>query len=217
MIPFRILNQKFLIPTCWSDVSYAHYIELIKSPNTLPAYISIFTRIPIDTLQKAELKNLERISLALSFLTIPPKYEGKPTAMVGPYTMPSDVTLQSLGQFEDLRGLLTKLPEDRTTPEGIVAIAELYLEACAIYVQKIKDGSYDYYKVADVMRELRAYSCMEVTQTGAFFLFKPVTSLTPTKTRYQNIAQRVKKLIQGLPGYQRTLDSLQRSSGSRGK
>lgn len=214
MIPFRILNQKFEIPTRWQDVSYAHYIELIKAPNSLPHYISIFTRIPVETLQKAELKNLERIALALSFLTIAPKYEGKPTPMVGLYTLPKDVTLQSLGQFEDLRGLLTKLPEDRTSIEGTVSIAELYLEACAIYVQKIKDGAYDYYKVADVMRELRAYSCIEITQTGAFFLFKPVTSLQPIKTRYQNIAQRVRKLIQDLPGYQKTLDLLRPSSGS---
>lgn len=217
MIPFKINGTKYNIPTRWEDVSYTHYIELIKSPNALPHYISIFTRIPVETLQKAELKNLERIALALSFLTMPPKYEGKPTPMVGPYTMPKDVTLQSLGQFEDLRGLLTKLPEDRTTIESTVAIAELYLEACAIYVQKIKDGSYDYYKVPDVMRELRAYSCIEITQTGAFFLFKPVTSLQPTKTRYQNITQRVKKLIQGLPGYQQTLDLLRPSSESRGK
>lgn len=214
MIPFKINGTRHNLPTCWNDVSYAHYIELIKAPNSLPHYISIFTRIPVETLQKAELKNLERIALALSFITIPPKYEGKPTPMVGPYTMPKDVTLQSVGQFEDLRGLLTKIPEDRTTIESTVQIAELYLEACAIYVQKIKDGSYDYYKVPDVMRELRAYSCIEITQTGAFFLFKPVTSLTPTRTRYQNIAQRVRKLIQDLPGYQRTLDLLQRSSGS---
>ena len=212
MITFKINGAKYKIPTAWGDVTYNQYIELLKAPNSLLHYIHIFTAIPVDTLQNSELKNLERIALSLSFLTIPPKPDKKPTPMVGPYPMPTDVTIQSLGQFEDLRDLAKKLPPNLQTLENQLAMAELTLEACAIYVQKIKHSKYDYTKVKEVKEELKIYSCMEVTQTGTFFLAKPLNTSTPTTSRFQRAIQRLKKFSQELPGYQSTLNFLQRSS-----
>lgn len=212
MITFKINGAKHKIPTTWDDVTYNQYIELLKAPNSLLHYIHIFTAIPIDTLQKAELKNLERIAISLSFLTIPPKPDGKPTSMVGPYPMPVDVTIQSLGQFEDLRDLAKRLPPNLHTLENQLVMAELTLEACAIYVQKIKHSKYDYAKVKEVKEELKRYSCMEVTQTGTFFLAKPLNISTPTTSRFQRAIQLMKKFSQALPGYQSTLDFLQRYS-----
>jgi hypothetical protein len=217
MIPFKINGAKHNFPTTWNDVTYSQYIALLQLPNSLLHYINLFTGIPLETLQSAELKNLERISIALSFLAIPPKYQDKPTGMVGPYAMPSDVTIQSLGQFEDLRALTMKLPTDLKTTENRLLMSELALEACAIYVQKIKHSKYDSVRVPEVKEELKNYSCIEVTQTGTFFLAKPLNILQTTTPRYRNIKQRVKKLIQDLPGFQKTLDSLQRSLGSHGK
>lgn len=224
MIPFKINRKKYQVPTRWQDVCFLHYIELLKAPNNIIHQISIFTGISVESLTKAELKNAERIALAISFLNthyVP----GKPSRMVGKYVLPTDVTIQSLGQFEDLRGITQRIPEiirklaskEPLSVEENVTLANSYLEACAIYVQKIKDGAYDPYKVPGVMDELKQHSFTEIIDTGAFFLFRPYRSSQNIKTRFQNIAQRVRKLIQGLPGYQQTLDSLQRSSGSRGK
>lgn len=220
MITFKVNGVKTLFPTIWGEVTYSQYIQLLKPPNSLPRCIHIFTGIPLETLEKAELKNLERISLALSFLTIPPKPEAGPTKMVGPFHLPKDITITSLGQFEDLRGLLSKMPKDETgkfliqTTEDNLLLSDLYLEACAIYAQKIKDGSYDYSKVPLLKEELKNYSCIEIIQTGAFFLFKPLNLLPPTTTRSQSIRQRLKRLIRAFPGYRKTLDSPQRSLGS---
>ena len=212
MITFKINGAKHKIPTIWENVTYNQYIELLKLPNSLLHYIHLFTSIPIETLQNSELKNLERIALSLSFLTIPPKPDGKPTLMVGPYPMPADVTIQSLGQFEDLRDLAKRLPPNLITLENQLVMAELTLEACAIYVQKIKHSKYDYSRVKEVKEELKRYSCMEVTQTGTFFLAKPLNMSTPTTSRFQRVIQRMKKFSQALPGYQSTLDFLLRSS-----
>lgn len=209
MITFKINGAKYQIPTAWDNVTYNQYIELLKAPNSLLHYIHIFTSIPIDTLQKAEFKNLERIAIALSFLSIPPKFEGHPTPMVGPYVTPKDVTIESLGQFEDLRGLIQKLPKE--TPDPVV-ISDLYLEACAIYVQKLKDGKYDHSKVSEVKNILKYCSCVEIIQTGSFFFYRPLNMSTPTTNRFQRAIQRMKRFSQGLPGYQSTLDFLLPSS-----
>lgn len=214
MITFKINSVKYEIPTAWADVTYSQYVGLLDAENTLLYYIHFFTGIPKETLEKATLKNLEVISLALSFLTIPPKFESK-AVHVGPYPMPADVTIESLGQFEDLRGLLTKLPEDLTTKESQKKVSDLYLEACAIYCQKIRDSKYNNLKVSEVKEELKGYSCMEVLQTGAFFLFRPLTLSMPTPKRSQIVLQRMKRLVQGWPGYQKTLDFLLHSLGSR--
>ncbi len=217
MITIKINGTRFKIPTCWPDVTYAQYVALLDTSNSLVEYISLFTGIDKQILYKAELKNVESISLALSFITLSPKMEDKPTFLVGPYTLPEDITLKSVGQFEDLRALLTRLPKSLETKEEQKAVADLYLEACAIYVQKIIYGTYDYTLVSKVKEELKNYSCIEVLQTGGFFLSRPLNLSPNTKTRSPSITQRLKRLIQDFPGYQKTLDSLQRSSGSRAK
>ena len=146
-------------------------------------------------------------------MSLSPKLER--TEMVGRYVLPKDITLQSLGQFEDLRGLLKKLPTKKMEDfdyEDHEKVSDLYLTACAIYVQKVKDGKYDYTKVAAVKEELKNYPCTEVIGTGAFFLYRPLNISLSLTSRFLILASRLKKLIQGLPGYQRTLDFLLRSS-----
>lgn len=210
MIPFKINGQKVQVPTIWNDVTYSQYVTLITTPNNLIYFVSLFTGISVDTLAKAEIKNIDKLATALSFLSVTPKHEATPTKLVGPYFIPKDITTESLGQFEDLRNLIKGFPKEH----DLVKLSELYLKACAIYCQKIKDGKYDPTKVPAMEEELKGYSCIEVTQTGAFFFFRQVNLLTDTKTASQNIIQRLKKLIVALPGYQKTLDLLQPSSGS---
>jgi len=212
MIVFKINSQRFNFPTCWPDVTYRQYVALLRTRNRITDYIHIFTGISIEDLEAATITNLERISLALSFLTISPHFDR--TAMVGRYVLPADVTLQSVGQFEDLRALLTKLPRkeqgEAYDTEDNELISDLYLHACAIYVQKIKDHKYDYTKVDAVKEELKGASCAEVIGTGAFFLFRPMNISPPTMTLYQKFLTRLRRLNLVLPGYRKTLAFFQR-------
>lgn len=212
MITFKISGKQYKIPTCWQDVTYSQYVYHIY-PRRLTETISCFTGIPVKTLENSELKGLEKINIALAFMTLSPKFER--TLMVGPYVLPVDITLQSLGQFEDLRALLTKMPkkpmeEFEYTDHEI--LSDLYLSACAIYIQKVKDGKYDYTKVEAVKQEIKNYSCAEVIGTGSFFLFRPLNISPPTTSLYQRLATRLRRWSQALPGYQKTLDFLQRST-----
>ena len=221
MITFKINGKKYFIPTCWTDVTYSQYIALLTLPNSLIHCINLFTGIPVETLEKAELKNLEKISIALSFINALPKFEQAPTRMVGNYVLPTDITIKSLGQFEDLRALLYKVPSEvfekiknniPMSPQEGLMFSDLQLEACAIYAQKVRDGVYDPEKVPQMKEELKNYSCIEVIQTGAFFLFRPHNTSTNTQSRSQRLSQRLKKWLQDLPGYQKSLDFLLRSS-----
>jgi len=213
VITFKINKEKFKLPTSWSDVTYQQYVALLTLPDSLLHQINLFTKIGLDILFTAELRNLESISQALSFLNIAPKVvEDKPTRMVGAYTLPKDCTIESLAQFEDLRGLLNKRPPDLSTVDNRVQFAELCLEACAIYIQKLKDGKYDSLRVPQVKDDLREESCIEVIQSGGFFLAKPLHTSMNMRLRYQKVMQRLKRLLQDLPGYQKSLDFLQHSS-----
>jgi hypothetical protein len=215
MIVFKIQGKKYPIPTRWEDVTYEQYHYHIR-PRKLSQTIHCFTGIPIKTLETAEIKNIERINLALAFMALSPNFDR--TEMVGNYILPVDVTIQSLGQFEDLRALLQKHPQK--TKDQVLTdaekeqLADLYLTACAIYVQKIRDGRYDYSRVDSVKQELRKCSCAEVIGTGAFFLFRPLNTSAPTLNPFRMFFRRLRKLIQGLPGYRKTLDFLLPSSGS---
>lgn len=214
MINFKINGKSYPFPTQWSDVTYQQYIDLLHT-SRLTDHIHVFTGIPKETLLRAEIPNLEKISIALSFLSFTPNFPR--TDLVGRYLVPSDVTIQSLGQFEDLRSLAAKIPKDRTQIESIEKLSDLYLSACAIYCQKERDGEYDYTKTASVKEELKNYPCNEVIGVGGFFLFKPSNSSTPIMRGFQKVVQHLKKLSQGLPGYRMTLDFLLRYLGSAGK
>jgi hypothetical protein len=214
MIPFKINGKSYKFPSTWEDVTFAQYMALLHA-HTITDQIAIFTGISRETLEQAELRYLERINTTLSFLYTAPKFDL--TARVGPYYVPPDVTIQSTVQFEALRGLLLQMPKELKTTEGLEQFAELALHACAIYCQKVRDRHFDYGRATIMKEQLRHYSCAEVIGTGSFFLFKPLSTSRPIMNRFRSLLLRLRRWIQGLPGYQKTLDLLQRSTERREK
>lgn len=213
MITFKIQGSKYQLPTSWGDVTYQQYIALLTLPDSLLHQINLFTKIGLDILFTAELRNLEKIADALMFINTPFAPKEGPTTLIGKYYTPKDVTIESLGQFEDLRGLLKRVPKDiKENIDSQVLYCELCLEACAIYCQKVRDGKYDANKVGEVKDELRNESCIEIIQSGSFFLSKPLRTPMSMRLRFQTAMQRLKKLLLDLPGYQKSLDFLQHSS-----
>lgn len=205
VITFKTLGKSWKCPTNWSDVTYSQYL-FHTYPRTLAEMISLYSGIPRETLEASTLKGLEKINIALIFMSIAPEF--KRTEVVNNTVLPSDPTIESLGQFEDLRALLNKLPKKQMKDfeyEDWETYSNLCLEACAIYMQKVKDGKYDYSKVPIVKEELKNASCMEVIGTGAFFLFRPLNISPPSTNPFLTLIHRMKRLVQGLPGYRKTL------------
>jgi hypothetical protein len=205
MITFKINGKSVDIPHRWEDVTMRQYIALLTIPSTLRDHISFFTGIPIETLMLVEIHNLETIAEALSFLRVPPEYEPGPTKNLGEYVLPEDIKIKSLGQFEALRVLFQRMPKDLNTSEGWLQIADLYVEACAIYLSKT-DELFDESKVPQLKEVVYSFSCVEVMRTGAFFLFKPVNSLTTMKNHSRSIAQHLKKSRPGSRVFQKISD-----------
>ncbi len=212
MITFKTLGKSWKCPTSWDDLTYSQ-CQFHIYPRTLAETISLFSGIPRETLESSELKGLEKINIALAFMSISPNF--KRTEVVNNIVLPVDPTIESLGQFEDLRALLNKLPKKEMKDYEYADWETYYtlcLEACAVYMQKVKDGKYDASKVPVVKEELKSASCMEVIGTGAFFLFRPLNISPPSTNLFLMLIHRLKRLIQGLPGYQKTLAFLLPSS-----
>jgi hypothetical protein len=149
-------------------------------------------------------------------MSIPPNFERTPT--VSKYVMPGDPVFESVGQFEDLRNTIKQLPKKERKDydyEDLEKESDAYLQACAIYCQKIRDGVYNADKVENMKDELKQASCVEVISNGAFFLAKALHISTPSTKPFRRIIHRLKRLIVGLPGYQKTLDFLLRSTAYR--
>jgi hypothetical protein len=215
MITFKILNKKCNIPTTWADVTYSQYVYMLI-PRTFVEYIHLFSGIPLETLNGAQIKNVDKLSLALAFLSLPPDMTR--TETVGAFVLPGMPQFESLGQFEDLRNLVKKYPRKERAEFDYTDLeteCELYLTACAIYFQKVQDGAYNPAKVEKVKDDLRNASAVEVLSNGAFFFAKGLNLSLPQMTLYQKATRAMKRFLQAFPGYQRTLDFLQRSSQSR--
>jgi hypothetical protein len=217
MITFKILDKKANIPTTWADVTYSQYVYMLI-PRTFVEYIHLFSGIPIETLTSATIKNVDKLSLALAFLSLRPDMTR--TETVGKYILPGQPQFESLAQFEDLRSLVKKYPtKDRKEFDytDFETECELYLSACAIYLQKVRDGFYVPSRVESVKDELRSASAVEVLSNGAFFFAKGLNLSLPSMTPYQKAIRAMRRFLQGFPGYQRTLDFLLRSTEYRGK
>lgn len=212
VIIFKVGNSKCNIPTRWPDVTYEQYVYHII-PRTFTETVSCFTGIPVETLIKSKLKNIDKMSIALAFMTLSPNMERTPT--VGNYIMPGAPEFESLAQFEDLRETIKKLPQKKREEYDYTDTeqeCDCYLQACAIYCQKVRDGVYNSEKVQDVKEELKSKSCVEVISNGAFFLSVALNISPKYPSRFRRTFQRLKRLLQGLPGYQKTLDFLLPSS-----
>jgi hypothetical protein len=215
MITFKIAGTKSQIPTTWNDVTYSQYVYMII-PRSFTEYIHLFSGIPIETLNGAQIKNVDKLSLALAFLSISPDLTR--TEVVGAFILPGQPQFESLRQFEDLRNLVKKYPHKERKDFDYTDFeteCELYLTACAIYFQKVQDGFYNPAKVEAVKDELRSASAVEVLSNGAFFFAKGLNLSPPQMTLYQKATRAMRKFLQAFPGYQKTLDFLQPSSPSR--
>lgn len=179
MINFKINGVDTPIPSCWEDLTFGQYLQVIDAEGDTTKIISCFTGMDIELLKKAEISGLSTLLQTLTFIGHQPTFTR--TGKIGPYEVPADVTIESLGQFEDLRALMKNWPEGQITNKDSKNIAILFAKAAAIYCQKLRDGQYDYTKAIEMLPfELYDYPCPEVIGTGAFFLAMPRNMLLST-------------------------------------
>ena len=193
MINFKLNGKAFQFPSSWEDLTFKQYTGILKSKSDLD-HLAVLTGIDIDVLMKAEIGGIEELIIAMSFLKTMPEI---PTYVkqVGPYPLPVnhkgqfDIRYESLGQFEDMRQVMKRLPE-----KDLIAHTEAYARYVAIYIQKIRDKEYDSLKVDEVTEQVQGYTALEVISLGQFFFLKLVTLFNGTRIISPHTPPNPKKL-----------------------
>lgn len=195
MIKVSIGKELLNFPTAWTEVTYSQYIKILES-KTKAELICILLGKDYEEMKNKTFTGLEKLFTAAEFCNEVPQFEIY-YPKVGPYSLPSnnahskqfDIRFESLGQFEDMRQVMTGLKADDTS-----GLMKAYGKAVAIYLQKIRDKEYDPAKVPDMEEELQSFKACEVMAMGQFFFLKlillsngtpktsPPTAPTPKKS-----------------------------------
>jgi hypothetical protein len=181
MITFKINNQSLQIPTSWNEVTFAQYLQIFDLKDDVVKLVSVFTNQDYEKLKKTTIVGLDKLLEALSFLNTPheiPTYS--PTC--GPYTLPANnkgqfnIQYESLGQFEDARQAMNKV-----AGKSMQEHTKAYGKYVAIYLQKIRDGEYDFNKIESMEVEVQNFPALQVCSLGQFFFVKLKTLLNGTR------------------------------------
>ena len=210
MIVFKINGEDCNIPTQWEDLTYSQWLSLLELPDNTMGYVSLFTGIDSWQLEKMQIIGLDSLLNALSFLYTKPEMPGK-VSKCGKYPIPEffEIKNESLGQFEDMRATFKKLDDT------VIGLTKAYKTYVAIYLQKMRDGEYDYAKVPSMEKEVDNMPGIEVITLGSFFFLKlrslsngtPITF--PRTTPNQKKKSSTRSTKSGVP--------MRRSTKSRGR
>ena len=180
MIPFKLNGKNLKMPSSWMDLTFDQYIKVLQCKGGTVEIISLFTGVDKEALLKSEFTGLEYVMEAISFLKEPFVFE-KATPNVGKYKLPLNskgefnIQFETLAQFEDMRSEMIKTPDN-----DLVELVKSYAKFVAIYVQKIRDGEYNYDKALALIPEIYTMPAHEVITTGSFFFVKLLTLLIGT-------------------------------------
>lgn len=213
MIDFKLNGKKVSIATSWDELTWNQFYEVHNSGSDILKRLSIASGLNYETLKTATIVGLEDVLKAMQFMTKPPEWD-KPVLQCGPYKLPTNnkgqynIQFESLGQFEDLRVLISKLPERPTTKE----LNDMYPDMVAIYLQKVRDGEYNNNKAIEMIPEVKDMPAREVVTLGSFFLIKLLDLLAGTPNNSPTIAPNPKKKK---PGSASSVKRSDRSARSR--
>lgn len=193
MIAFKLNDKPLQIPSAWHETNFFQYVSVMEGVSDTGKVISLFTGIDHETIKKANFTGLELVITALSFLRTVPEIPAT-VSQVGKYKLPLDsngefnIQMESLAQFEDLRAIIKKLPNN-----DVIALTKSYSYIVAIYLQKIRDGEYDPDKAKSMVAEVEQMPALEVVSAGSFFLIKLLNLLNGTVKTSHNISQSPRK------------------------
>lgn len=187
---FKLNRKTINIKTSWHDLTYGEFLRTLE-PMDYADTISIISGIDAEYLRKSTIKGLEQLMIASQFLGKPPVFDTN-VQSIGPYKLPLNkdgvfrIEFESLGQFEDMR---TRMSSLKTTED----ILRAYGYLVAIYVQKIRDGEYDYSNAVAMSDEIKTFPAHEVVSAGNFFIVRLLSLLNGTTPSSPRTARRQAK------------------------
>jgi hypothetical protein len=184
MITLYVNKKPHSIPVSWDETTFEQYLGVLNGEDKPDSYfLALMLGMDYEEFKKCELKGFEQAMTALTFLKTAPTWLERP-AKIGSYILPADLTLESVGQYEDMKALVKG-------KKDIKELVQEYPKVCAIYCQKTRDGVYDFGKAMDMSAELMKLPAREVVETASFFLAKVIlmTLGTPQNSPPQKSTQ----------------------------
>lgn len=190
------LNGKPIkVTDSWAKMDFGQYLRILKLGDDNIELISILTGLEYEYIKKAKISGFDNLLYMARFINEPPDFNTEKLTHIGEYKLPLnskgffDIQFESLAQFEDMRQVMSKVPE------GIHAHTEAYATYCAIYLQKIRDGEYDSEKALKMVPEIMTYPASHVINAGSFFFVRLESLLRGTAPSSRNTAPAQKKNI----------------------
>jgi len=179
------------IPTKWEEVKFKDFLQL--QDNKEITAVSIFTGIDIETLRKANIKNLDALLACLTFLKKQPDLFNIPKSILG-HEINQDLGFEAFGMYSDLKDELDK------GLEGLELIKQ-YPLFCAIYCTK----PYDFKVAESKVEEFNEAPCTEVLALGNFLLMRLVGLKINTERTSQKQLTALRRLRLALKGFRARL------------
>ncbi len=185
MITLYVNKKPHNIPVSWDELNFEQYVGVLNGEDKPDSYfMAVMIGMDYEAFKKCDLKGFEQAMTALSFLkTSAPSWLERP-AKIGSYILPADLTLESVGQYEDMKAMVKG-------KKDIKELVQEYPKVCAIYCQKARDGEYNFNKAMEMSSEFYSLPAREVVETASFFLAKVIlmTLGTPQNSPQQKKIQ----------------------------
>lgn len=183
------------LPTSWPQVTFGQFIELVDCLDDPCKVLSVFTGIGPDVIRNSQIQNLETIIAVLSFLNGQPPTV-IPKAILG-YPVPTDLGLETIAQFEDLKNELKTVNAE--TP-----VKEQFLKY-PLYVATYCIKPYSWQEAEKLAPKFLNAPASEVLAIGNFTLMKLIGLKIGTEIKAPKAATRMKKLKLAMIGFLRRL------------
>lgn len=175
------------IPTDWDQVKYSDFLQL---GTTETQALTVFTGFDEDTVKKSTVKNLGKLTAALSFLKsdIRDNITKFPKKILG-YQVDQSLDFEPYGVYTDIKDEVDKRKQG-------MDLLKQYPLLCAIYITK----PYDFKKAEQVAEQLLNAPCTEVLALGNFLLLKLIalnSIISPTSLKRLTLLKSLRLVLKG--------------------
>lgn len=219
MIDFKINGKKASMSSSWDELTLNQYCKILNNKGDIFETVSILASLNYKIVKEAIIIGLDDVLYALPFLNTVPKAPGY-TDKVGKYSLPVtkdgkfDIQFESLAQFEDMRTVINRIPV-KDGKYDITALTRSYAHMVAIYLQKLRDGSYSPAGAAEMIAEVEEMPALQVISAGSFFFLKLISLSNGTKVSSPPTNQTPKKSKRVLKGSRKSSARTARSRKRR--
>lgn len=185
MISRKFNGEVVSYPGSWDEINFFQYLQLSLGVSSDAELVAIMTGMPIEQVEySTDIVAYGDILNSFMWYADVPEFK-KPGSLViegKTIELPKDIGNHSVRQFEQLKAIIAELYVD--SEPNYNQVIQKYPMMCAIYIQPLLDGKYDYSKVKELSDKLYMLPAKDIVGLGTFF-FKRLIDLLVGMTNEQ--------------------------------